>query len=189
VKGEREELPYYTCPHARYHRIWSAMLPAMAIAPDGSAHLTYARDPTVSNSDGECGDVRYIRSVGAPYDNWTAPVTIAGGQSAESFSAVAATAGQGGQCRVDVAYVDGRNARRPNRRYDIYRIASADCGATWSSPERVSDTSSKSDGEFIGDYIDIAAAGGSVRVVWTDRRAVRHVSDQGSDVYADRWAT
>ena len=36
---------------ARYHRIWSAMFPAMAIAPDGSAHLTYARDPTISNSE------------------------------------------------------------------------------------------------------------------------------------------
>jgi hypothetical protein len=188
VKGEREELPYYTCPDARYQRIWSAMLPAMAIAPDGSAHLTYARDPTISNRDGECGDLRYIRGAGAPYDEWTAPVTIAGGSSAESFSAVAATAGQGGQCRLDVAYVDGVG-KRPNRRYVVDRLVSTDCGATWRSPERVSDKSSKADEEFIGDYIDFAFGGGSVHLVWTDRRTARHVSDQGSDVYTDRWAT
>ena len=164
------------------------MLPAMAIAPDGSAHLTYARDPTISNKNGECGDVRYIRSAGAPYDEWTAPVTIAAGPSAQSFSAVAATPGQGGQCRLDVAYVDGVGTR-PNRRYDIDRIVSTDCGATWSSPERVSDKPSKADNEFIGDYIDLAVAGGSVHLVWTDRRLAHHVLDQGSDVYTDQWAT
>ena len=90
---------------------------------------------------------------------------------------------------MDVAYVDGRtrtSAESPPRhlsdRFDGLRD---DLELT----ERVSDKSSKSDVEFIGDYIDIAAAGGSVRVVWTDRRTVRHVSDQGSDIYADQWAT
>jgi hypothetical protein len=151
--------------------------------------VTYARDPTSGNSGGECADVRYTRSAGPPYDVWTEPTTIAGGATAQSFSAVAATAGQDGMCRVDVAYVDGRDSRpgRPNRRYDVYRTSSLDCGSTWSSPERVSDVSSRADGDFIGDYIDIAVAGGQVRVVWTDRRNVRHVSDQGSDIYTDRW--
>lgn len=189
VKGESYELPYYTCPNDRYQRIWSSMLPAMAIAPDGSAHLTYARDPTEGNSDGECGDVRYVRSLAPPYDAWTAPATIAAGATAQSFSAVTATAGQNGACRVDVAYMDGRNSPpdRPNRRYDVYRTSSVDCGFTWSSPQRVSDVSSRADGDFAGDYIDMAAAAGEVRVVWTDRRAERHVGDQGSDVYTDGW--
>ncbi len=189
VKGESYELPYFTCPDDRYQRIWSSMLLAVAIAPDGSAHLTYARDPSQGNSDGECGDVRYVRSAGPPYDTWTAPVTIAGGPTAQSFSAVVATKGPDGPCRVDVAYVDGRNSRpaRPNRKYDVYRTNSTDCGLTWSSPERVSDVSSLADGGFIGDYIDIVAAGDQVHVVWTDRRSATHVPDQGSDVYTDQW--
>jgi hypothetical protein len=189
VKGEAYELPYYTCPSDRYQRIWSSMLPALAIAPDGSAHLTYARDPSSGNSGGECGEVRYARSAGAPYDVWTKAATIAGGANAPSFSAITASAGQEGVCRLDVAYVDGRNSRpgKLNRRYDVYRTSSMDCGSTWGAAERVSDVSSRADGDFIGDYIDIATAGGQVRVVWTDRRNVRHVSDQGSDIYTDQW--
>jgi hypothetical protein len=53
----------------------------------------------------------------------------------------------------------------------------------------VSDKSSKADEEFIGDYFDFAFGGGSLHLVWTDRRAAQHVSDQGSDIYTDRWAT
>jgi hypothetical protein len=190
VKGERYELPYYSCPDAHYQRIWSAMLQSMAIGPDGSAHMTYARDPTENNRGGECADVRYTRSAGAPYDTWTAPVTIAGGAGAQSFSAVTATRDSEGRCRVDVAYMDSRNSPlgSPNHDYDIYRIASTDCGLTWGASERVSDASSLADKDFVGDYIDMAVVGDRVHVAWTDRRLVRHVSDPGSDVYTDEWA-
>jgi hypothetical protein len=191
VKGEGYELPYSMCPNEHYERVWSSMIPGMAIGPDGSAHLTYATDPTRSNRGGECADVRYVRSSGAPYDTWSAPVTIAGGAEAQSFSAVTATLDSEGRCRVDVAYMNGINSPSgsPNRMYDLYRISSTDCGLTWSSPERVSDVSSIADKEFVGDYIDMAAASdGTVHLVWTDRRFEHRVMDPGSDVYTDQWS-
>ena len=189
VKGEAYELPYYSCPRAHYQRIWSAMLFGMAIGPDGSAHVTYARDPSVNNGGGECGDVRYVRSAGSPYDAWTAPVTIAGGRQAQSFSAVTASLDVEGRCRIDVAYMDGRNSPsgRPNQRYDLYRVASTDCGATWLPPERVTDVSSLADKEFVCDYIDMSVVAGRVHLVWTDRRFAQHVGDAGSDIYTDQW--
>jgi hypothetical protein len=92
---------------------------------------------------------------------------------------------------VDVAYMNGINSPSgsPNRMYDLYRISSTDCGLTWSSPERVSDVSSIADKEFVGDYIDMAAASdGTVHLVWTDRRFEHRVMDPGSDVYTDQWS-
>lgn len=190
VRGEVNELDYHYCPDGRYQRLWSAMFPALSIGPDGSAHLTYTSDPTPGVADGECGDIRYTRSDGPPYGTWTEPVTVAGGPMAQAFSGIAATTGGDGGCHVHVAYLDGRNSSqaRPNRRYDVYRNESLDCGLTWGSPVRVTDVSSISARDFIGDYIDMtAAAGGDVHVVWADRRDEQRVDDPESDVFTDRW--
>lgn len=191
VTNESNELPYQSCPKGKYQRIWSAMFPAMSVGPDGSMHITYTTDPTNGTRDGECGDIRYVRSSAPPYDTWSQPITVAGGSAAQTFSTIVAVPGAGGGCDVHIAYMSGQTSpsRRVNRHYDVYRVESNDCGLTWGAPIRVSSRSSLASDDFIGDYIDItAAAVGSVHVVWTDRRDERDISDPESDVFTNVWA-
>ncbi len=199
------ELPYYLCPSSApdvgfYHRWWPGMFPALAIAPDGSAHLVFTHNPSSGASDGECGDIAYARSSGPPYTTWTLPATISAGAgvagSAQGFPTITVSDGPGFS-RIWVAWLDSRLSPAGlafgtgrNSKYDVFVTRSGDGGMTFARNERLTDQSSLSDSSFyIGDYIDSAATKQFAHFIWTDRRDKTSVSDGEDDVFSHQIPT
>lgn len=189
------ELPFWMCPSSFYYRLWGAMFPQVRIAPDGSAHIVFTRDPTRGSGNGECGNVVYTKNSGPPYStsSWTSPVTISNGQNTDRTAQNYATlsiefrsSSPGYALRA--AWVDQRLSPKsnPNRRYDIFRTVSTDGGGSWASNARLTNASSLTDFEFIGDYIDATSTIGTLirtNIAWTDRRDKTSIFDFEDDVW------
>jgi hypothetical protein len=191
VNNEQQETSFWVCPNSFYHRLWITMAPSLAIGPDGSAHIAYARDPDGPLPDeGECGDVRYASSVGYPYTSWSRPTTLASpGPMAQYYPTVVADESDGA-CEVHVAWYDSyrSDAATPNLFYDVRRRSSPDCGATWGPLLRVTSQSSLADFIFIGDYFDSTSVPfdpARIHVTWTDRRDKTDIFDLEDDVFTD----
>ena len=78
--------------------------------------------------------------------------------------------------RIHVTYASTIND--PNRRVvDIYHVFSEDGGVSWSTPQRITATSSPylADGFQWGDYNGMALQDGKVRPIWTDSRSGKRV--------------
>jgi hypothetical protein len=191
VNNAEFELPHYKCPFGSYERWWGGMFPAIEISADGAAHIVYARDPTEGTLDGECGDVYYTTSTGAPYSTWSTPVMLNDdeSQTAQGYATVTSRK-VSGVIYVFAAWEDGRNspAFAPNIGYDIYAVSAASTLSTPPANFRISDTTSVSDYLFRGDYIDSAAAkpGNKVYIVWTDRHDKLSPFNDEEDIYGDR---
>jgi hypothetical protein len=149
-------------------------LPSFAVAPAGALYVSWGRRTNnhtvamvVSSTDGGL--------------TWGTPV-VAGDVPGRSEIFQAVTVDPAG--RVDLAFqaLDDVPVGTPPGAgvvfYDTYWAQSADGGATWSAPLKISSTSSDPDvsafnglrPQFIGDYISAVADGSHVYAVWTDGR-------------------
>jgi hypothetical protein len=191
---DKSETPFDLGPSGAYHRLWFTMTPKLDVAPDGSGHIVYTRDPAAGSLDGEDGDVRYISSP-RPYTVWTSPLNLAKkGGTAQYFANITTQKPEGGGCELYVPYLTGQRspAASPNLNYDLYYRLSGDCGLSWDPPVRLSSVKSLSHVDFAGDLTAVTSvpdeanctkAGFCAGAAWTDRRAATATTDFNNDVF------
>ena len=196
------EAPYWLGPNTFYKRWWGTMFPDVAIDAQGAAHLVYGHDPVENGTcdvdgyvvegcspDAEDGDVRYAASARAPYEAWSAPVTVNddGLHRAQGYAAMTIKSNA-----VQVIWEDSRTApdvpQSPiegcflvpiedavcdssNVWYDIYGSRKVlGTGVGFFRNFRVTEASSVQDFVFSGDYNDLAANDTTLFGIFTDRR-------------------
>jgi hypothetical protein len=184
-----------------YERWWGAMFPDVEIDASGSAHIAYTHDPVDGQLTAEEGDIRYITAASAPYTLWSPPITVNddGTVSAQGYVAIDTQSQQTGQsASVHAVWMDSRLssslgvppqcAADPaigNLFYDIF-YSTKPPGEGWRENVRVTEQSSISDFNFLGDYIDLSTDNGSLFAIWTDRRDKLSIMDQEDDVWGSR---
>lgn len=185
-------------PLACYERWFPVMFPDVEIDPSQGGHIAYAHDPQFGSANAEEGDIRYVESPGPPYTSWSAPETVNDDHtiSAQGFVAMDIMSEQTGQSsKPHLIWMDSRlptlatpqcptSADVENLFYDIFYSTRQDGG--WSPNTRVTDASSLSDREFLGDYTDLTTDNGSLYSVWTDRRDKTSIFDEEDDVWGSR---
>lgn len=191
------ELPFWLGPLNFYHRWWGGMFPDVEIDGSGAAHLAYTHDPAENPEPGfsdtaEDGDIHYLSSAGAPYNSWSAPITVnddglvraQGWATLETQTNNAATT-------VYLIWEDHRLSPEvptefpssSNLYYDIFSSKKGPYGSGWFANKRVTDFSSIVDFVFIGDYFDLASNSTLIYGIWTDRRDKTDIFDFEDDVY------
>ena len=197
---DASETPFWKGPFNCYERWWGSMFPDVELDPKGGGHIAYTHDPAAGNETAEVGDIRYVRSAGAPHTSWSAPRTVNddGTVSAQGYVAIdIKSEGTGQSAKPHATWEDHRlpleaavGAECPffpdveNLEYDIFY--STRRGSTWSPNVRVSDRSSRSDFIFNGDYIDLTTTTGGLFTIWTDRRDKSSIMDLEDDVWGSR---
>lgn len=191
------EAPFWLGPKQFYHRWWGVMYPDVEIDGKGVAHVAYTHDPAENPRPGfsntaEDGDIRYITSTGAPYNNWSSPITVNDdGMVRAQGWATLETQTNNGATRVYLIWEDHRLSPQapavfPNSSnfyYDIFSSKKRPNGSGWFANRRVSDASSIVDFVFIGDYFDLVANSTLIYGIWTDRRDKTNVFDLEDDVF------
>jgi hypothetical protein len=191
------ELPFWLGPEAFYHRWWGGMFPDVDVDGQGAAHIAYTHDPAENPTPGfsdtaEDGDIRYVTSSGAPYNNWSAPVTVNDdGMVRAQGWATLETQTNNSAVNVYLIWEDHRLSpevptafpNSPNLYYDIFSSKKGPGGPGWFANQRVSDASSIVDYIFIGDYFDLASNSTLIYGVWTDRRDKTSIFDFEDDVF------
>jgi hypothetical protein len=213
--SELYELRFFLGPFDFYRRWWPVMMPDVEITPGGAAHIAYTYSPLNLNlaanvGSSEQGDIRYITSDGAPYDVWSAPLTVNddGPGRAQGFAALNVQHG-GAQSMLHLVWEDTRlapnlptstpaacftgpiptrNCDSPNLFYDVfYARRLPGQGTGWSDNVRFSDVLSIQDFTFAGDYIDVAVNDRLVYAIWTDRRDQISVFSADDDIMGGGW--
>lgn len=184
------EAPFWLGPGSFYHRWWGSMFPDVEIDTSGTAHITYTHDPVSGSANSEDGDIRYISSVGAPYNAWSMPVTVSDDSTARAQGYAALETQR--DRRINVIWEDHRLSpvipavfpNSSNLYYDMF-YASMERGA-WSGNVRASDASSINDFVFIGDYNDLTATNQRIFGIWTDRRHQTSILASEDNVFGSR---
>ena len=191
------EAPFWLGPEAFYHRWWGVMFPDVEIDAQGAAHIAYTYDPAENPIPGlsdtpEDGDIRYTTSSGAPYQAWSAPITVNddGMEKAQGYVALEIQ----GVKKAKTVYLLWEDHRltpefptifpsSPNLYYDIFSAKKGQGSSGWSTNLRISDFSSIVDFVFIGDYFDLTTSNNLVFGIWTDRRDKDDIFDFEDDVF------
>jgi hypothetical protein len=192
------EAPFALGPQFFYHRWWGTMFPDVEIDGRGRAHVLYTHDPVAGSETAEDGDVRYVSSARSPYRRWSSPVTVNddGLQRAQGYAALD-TQRVGKGVRVHALWEDHRLSPEvpidfpdsPNLYYDMFAASKTVGRGGWSRNRRVSDASSISDFEFIGDYNDLTGNHLVLFGIWTDRRHQTDIFAMEDNVFGSRVAT
>ena len=166
-------------PRTEFFRYWAAGFPKLSSGPNGELYLVYTAKPSEKPSDD--GDIYFLKSTdkGA---TWSKPVRLNDDQGdALQFFPDVSTGPDG---TIHVMWADTRDDPMKVR-YNIYYTRSTDGGKTWgfvdktlgysAKDTRVTDFGSNPNrgfpgGQFIGDYMGIAATQGDVYMVWPDTR-------------------
>jgi len=193
---DEDEANFWLGPLGYYKQWWTTMFPDVALDRGGRAHITYTHDPEPGDLTPEEGDIRYLTSPGAPFDEWTAPVTVNddGPGRAQGFPSLLVR-DRGRRSIVDIFWEDTRLTpdlptafpSSPNLYYDVFhawRVPGH--GAAWSPNRRVSDESSIQDELVAGGRTGLAGSDDLVFGVWADRRHAESVTDRNSDIYGSR---
>jgi hypothetical protein len=171
------EIPFR--PRNGFFRYWSSAFPKLASAKNGDLYMVYtARPPEKPRDD---GDIYMIKSTDKGV-TWTKPLRLNDdqGTALQFFPEITV----GPDDVVHVMWADMRDD--PSQvRYNIYYTRSTDGGKTWGFEDkslgytakdtRVTDFGSNPNrgfpgGQFIGDYMGIAASSTDVYMVWPDTR-------------------
>ena len=171
------EVPFR--PRNAFFRFWSAGFPKLASAPGGELYMVYTARPAEKPRDD--GDIYVLKSTdkGA---TWTKPLRLNDdqGNALQFFPEIAV----GPDSTVHVMWADMRDDVA-HVRYNIYYTRSTDKGRTWgfeskelaysAKDTRVTDFGSNPNrgfpgGQFLGDYMGIAASSTDVYMVWPDTR-------------------
>jgi hypothetical protein len=153
------------------------------------AYLGFTQDPTSSQIDVEAGNV-YVgqRLLDQNVSGGAWPVAAVGtGSTAQGFVTLAARYDPvANKYNVYAAYYDHSGS---NQFYKaVYRKGSRSPTATtvsYGAKVNISDLSSLSAFDFIGDYFDSAVTGRRYHVAWTDRADVYSTLDEDCDVLHD----
>jgi hypothetical protein len=178
------EAPFFLGPLASFHRWWLTMFPDVEIDTNGVAHIVYTHDPVAGSVTAEDGDIRYISSAGPPYNVWSVPITISDDTTdqAQGFPAL-----ETAEAVQHVIWQDHRLTPLPaNFLYDVFYTRNA--GRGWEPNSRVTDASSLSDFDFVGDYFDLTTGSSLIFGIWTDRRDKVSIFDFEDDVWGARIA-
>jgi hypothetical protein len=192
---DEDETSFWLGSSPRLKWWWTTMFPRLAIDRGGRAHIVYTHDPEAGNDTGENGDVRYISSAGAPYAEWSAPVTVnddPGG--ATQGRASVAVRHRGRSSIVDVIWEDTRlsaaNTANPEATglyYDVFRSwRPPGRRARWTPNRRVSDTSSLQSDQFIESGTSLASSGALIYGAWVDRRDKTTLQGLGENIFGSR---
>ncbi len=211
------EVPYYLASGSgagTYHRWWGTMFPSILITPDGAngvAHMVFASDPTADGTDYDSGDIWYTSAprVSGGYTNWAvARSRVDDGWYSAGYPTITAKKTTQGTV-LKAAWEDHRQSPyyTPNNEdcgngygegygwncyYDIYESVTEPGGMDWNANpnRRLTDISSISDKNFIGDYIDATTnritSSLNALVIWTDRRDLDSVWYDDDDIYSDK---
>jgi len=147
-------------------------VPTVGVTADGTVHLAWGE------WDGTSAEVRYVRSVDGG-DTWSPQVAMNDVATGHQFFPSLATAGND----VHVVWYDGRLDPPGGgiSALDVFYNRSTNSGVVFAADERVTDMSFDPNSvsrfpvfcqAFIGDYIDVDAAGTTVAAIWTDNRTV-----------------
>jgi prefoldin subunit 5 len=156
-------------------RAWSSMFPSIDVGPDGTVYIVYA---SASKNPADPGDVYLVYSTDGGA-TWSEPVRVNDDAPGAYQFFPWLDVDESGV--VHIVWGDTRFDRDDNFGYDIF-YARFDLESGLSPNFRVSDfTSNGFLGGFIGDYFNVAAAGGEVYVVWTDLREA--VQEKGGFIF------
>lgn len=190
------EANFFKGPDFCYERWWPVMFPDVELDPRQGGHIAYTHDPQAGAATAEEGDIRYVESPGPPYTVWSPPQTVNDDRtvSAQGFVAMDIMTEQTGQSsKPHATWLDARlpttavpecGGDVENLFYDIFYSTKQDGG--WSPNNRITDVSSRTDRNFLGDYIDLSTDNGSLYTVWTDRRDKLSIFDGEDDVWGSR---
>jgi hypothetical protein len=171
------EVPFR--PRNAFFRYWATGFPKLSSGPGQDLYMVYTARPAEKPRDD--GDIYFIKSSdrGA---TWGKPVRLNDDQGAALQFFPEIDTGPDGI--LHVMWADMRDD--PSQvRYHIYYTRSTDGGATWgfeskelaysAKDTRVTDFGSNPNrgfpgGQFLGDYMGIAATKGDVYMVWPDTR-------------------
>jgi hypothetical protein len=171
------EIPFR--PRNGFFRYWATGFPKMATAANGDLYLLYTGRPAEKPRDD--GDIYFIKSTDKG-TSWTKPLRLNDdeGTALQFFPEI--TVGPDGV--IHAMWADMRDD--PSQvRYNIYYTRSTDGGKTWGFEDktlgysakdtRVTDFGSNPNrgfpgGQFLGDYMGIAASSSDVYMVWPDTR-------------------
>jgi hypothetical protein len=193
------ELPYYLTGNSGfgYETWWTSMGPSIAISPDGRAHIVFTRDPTVSQTDSECGDVMYTRTPTAyNYALWSLALPVGAlGLSSQGFPTIVVQQRPAVQptllgYRLYLFYISTQLSpigAKANILYDVYMRYSNTGGTVWLGATRITEQSSLSAywDPGIGDYMDSSATNRRAWVIWTDRADKLDIYDMEDDVFTE----
>jgi hypothetical protein len=182
--SDSSETPFFLGPLASFHRWWLTMFPDVEIDTNGVAHIVYTHDPVAGSVTAEDGDIRYVTSAGPPYNAWSVPITISDDTTGQAQGFPALETAEGVQ---HVIWHDHRLTPLPlNFLYDIFYTRNV--GRGWEPNSRVTDASSLTDRDFVGDYIDLTTGSSLIFGIWTDRRDKVSIFDFEDDVWGARIA-
>jgi hypothetical protein len=171
------ELPF--SPRNEFFRYWAAGFPKLSAGAGQDLYMVYAARPPEKPRDD--GDVYFIKSSdrGA---TWSKPARLNDDQGSALQFFPEVSVGPDGV--INVMWADTRDD--PSMvRYNIYYTRSTDAGKSWGFTDatlgysakdtRVTDFGSNPNrgfpgGQFLGDYMGIAATKGDVYMVWPDTR-------------------
>jgi hypothetical protein len=192
ASAENFGLPLWLPPYVDYHAYqawWEAMFPSISMDGMGVAHIAYTYSPVDFSGGVEpsppwtgsvAGDIRYI-TAGAPYTNWSQPVTVNDDGSAKAHGYPAIAANEDGS--VQLIWEDHRLSPVDNLKFDIFTAGKKAGQLEFSPNERLTKRSSFSVWSFLGEYNDLAWDGERWFAIWTDRRDATGFTDQNSDIY------
>jgi hypothetical protein len=171
------EVPFR--PRTEFFRYWATGFPKLSSSPNGDLYMVYTALPPEKPQDDS--DVFFIKSTDRGV-TWSKPVRLNDDQgNALQFFPDISTGPDG---TIHVMWADTRDDPMMVR-YNIYYTRSTDGGKTWGFVDktlgysardtRVTDFGSNPNrgfpgGQFLGDYMGIAATQGDVYMVWPDTR-------------------
>jgi hypothetical protein len=217
------EMPAYLGPDGVYRLWWGSSFPVIDIDSSGAAHMVYTHDPEAnvpctSHSNGfgndacsttpEDGDIRYSRSPGPPYTEWSVPITVnddhsrtAQGQPSLFLESV------GKQTVVHVIWHDTRAGKNipstaswsacydtpvaggcdsPNMVFDVYYARLVPGAKHFSRNVPINGMTMPQSTGWDEFHSGILATDSLLFAVWPDRRNLPTLFDRGNDLFGSR---
>jgi len=165
--------PVGTAANDGFNSFRTGTVPSVGVTADGTVHLVWGE--WVNNDNAE---IRYVRSTDGGV-TWSAPISMNDVATGHQFFPSLAVDGDS----VHVAWYDGRlnPAGTAITKLQVFYNRSNNDGASFLPDVKVTDQPFNPNlvsrfpvfcSAFIGDYLDIDAAGGRVAIIWNDNRNV-----------------
>ena len=154
-----------------FYRFWGSSFSHLGVGPNEELYMVFSAAPSGDPSDD--ADVMFVRSMDGG-QTWSRPpmrVNDDRTSGIQFFPAIDVSP----DGRIHLMWADTRDDPGIDLRYHIYYAVSEDNGESFSINSRVTDSASNPNfgfpgGQFIGDYMGIAATDEDVYLVWPDTR-------------------
>ena len=157
-------------PRSSFYRFWGSAFSRIAIGPDEELYVVFSAAPGDPADD---ADVMFIRSMDEGRTWSRPPLRVNDDRTSGIQFFPALDVSPDG--KIHVMWADTRDDPGIDLRYHIYYAVSEDKGESFSINSRVTDSASNPNfgfpgGQFIGDYMGMAATDEDVYLVWPDTR-------------------